>query len=546
MASRNLAWRLAAPALALVVAACAGKDRPAAASADAPRTGGTAVVAIHTDIDYANSLVTADKWAQEVNRFVLFLPLVQYGPGLDYEPRLAERWQLLGDTAAVFHLRPDVRWADGVPVRAADVVFTYRRAVDTLTAFPNAEYFTYWRGVEAPDSLTVVFHFLPHADPLAGLPFLPIMPAHLLDSIPPERMRQAAFNHRPVGDGPFRFVEYRANDRWVFEANPDFPEGLGGRPRLDRLVLRIIPEPTAEVTALLTGDVDLTTAAGARAYQDLADRPDIRRTARPTMQLAAIVWNGRRPALRDARVRLALAYAMDRQTLLDALRGGMGRLATGPIVPEHWAYARDLRPLPYAPDSARALLAAAGYQDHNGDGVLEDRAGRPLELTITIPASSSTNRNLAEMLQAQLGRVGVRLRVLAVDAGVFREDIESPERRFDAVPLVYGGDLRLSFRDQFHSASIGKPFQLASYANPVVDSVIDRAPLVTDRAEAAALWHRFQEVLLREQPWTFLWYAPELVMERSSLRGTDMDVRGTLVNVARWWLLPAGAETAER
>ena len=537
MASRNSLRPLAALAMVLALGACGSRDRSGEA-----RRGGTAVVAINVEPQSPNPLVTVDRWSGEINRFLLYLPLVQYGPKLDYQPRLASSWEMLGDTGVVFHLRRDVRWTDGRPTTSADVVFTYQRASDTATAFPNREYFTYFTGVDAPDPYTVRFHFKPHTDPLAGLPFLPILPRHLLEAVAPRDLDKADFNVHPVGNGPFVFVEHRANDRWVFRANPDFPRALGGRPLLDRLVLRVVPEPTAQLTALVTGEADVTTAAGAKAFKDMAGRADVQRIVRPQRQVAVIIWNGLRPALRDPRVRLALALALDRRTMLDALRGGFGALAVGPLLPGHWAYAADLQPLPYAPDSARKLLAAAGYADRNGDGVLEDRRGRPLEVSFKVPASSSMNRNLAEMVQAQLGRVGVRVRVESEDALVWRQDIESPERRFDAVPLGFDADFRPMFRDQFHSASLGRPFQWASYANPAVDSIIDRAPTTADQRQAAAMWHRFQEILRQDQPWTFLWYPPELVLARSELHGVDMDVRGALVNASAWWRAPAAAK----
>ncbi len=528
MASLRSATLLPAFVLVLALAACSGKDRAAA-----PREGGTAVVAIPTDLDYPNSLVTGDKWAQEVNRFVLFLPLMRYGPKMEYEPALAASWELLADTGAVFHLRHDVRWTDGQPTTAQDVVFTLQRALDQKTAFPNAEWFTWYTGVDAPDDYTVRVRFKPQDDPLAGLPLLPIMPKHLLDSIPPEQLRQASFNQHPIGNGPFRFVEHRQNDRWVFEANPGFPAALG-RPHLNRLVLRIMVEPTAQITALLTGEADMITAAGAPGWKQLANRPDIRRIQRQTRQISLIAWNGRRPGLRDPRVRLALSLAIDRRTILDALRGGLGQLAIGPITPSHWAFARDIQPVPYAPDSARKLLAEAGYTDRNGDGFVEDRAGRPLSIALKIPPTSF-NTNMVQMLQAQLGRVGVKVQADVEDVGLWRADITSPKRPFDGAPLTFETDPRLLFREQFHSGALDQPMQWAGYANPAVDSIIDTAPLTSDRQKATALWHRFQVILAKDQPWTFLYYFPDLVEVRNTLQGTDMDVRGTFVNVTRWW-----------
>ncbi|MBR9988770.1 MAG: hypothetical protein KFH98_03385 [Gemmatimonadetes bacterium] len=153
--------------LVLAVVACADRNQDGDTAADA-EYGGTVVIANNSDLTDLNPLVAGEKYSQEVNRYMLFLPLVRHAKDLSLEPALAERWDMLGDTGVVFHLRRDVRWHDGVPTTARDVVFTYQRAQDPETAFPNAEYFQSWTGVEAPDSFTVRFTFEPHMDPLAG------------------------------------------------------------------------------------------------------------------------------------------------------------------------------------------------------------------------------------------------------------------------------------------------------------------------------------------------------------------------------------------
>ncbi|HEX9107610.1 MAG TPA: ABC transporter substrate-binding protein [Longimicrobiales bacterium] len=542
MASLRSAGLLSILLPAFALAGCSAKDRPAQRG-DAPRDGGIAVVAINTELDYPNPLLTGDKWAQEVNRFLLFLPLLQYGPKLEYQPALASSWDMLADTGVVFHLRRDVKWTDGQPTNAQDVVFTLQRALDPKTGFPNAEWFQYYKGVDALNDSTVRVRFRPQDDPLAGLPLMPIVPRHLLDTVPVEKLRQAAFNQHPVGNGPFKLVEHKQNDRWVFDANPDYPAALG-RPHLSRIVLRIVPEATAQVTAILTGEADMITGAGAPGWKQLGGKPEIRRLERQTRGISIIAWNGRRPALRDPRVRLALSLAIDRRTILDALRGGLGELAIGPITPSHWAYDKDLQPLPYAPDSARALLAQAGWVDRNHDGIVEDARGRPLEITLKIPPTAF-NQNMAEMVRAQLQRVGVSVKQQVEDVQLWRADLEAKNRPFDGSPISFETDQRLQFREQFHSQARDKPMQWAGYANPAVDSIIDAAPLTSDRQKATALWRRFQEIMAREQPWTFMYYFPDLVEVRSVLHGTDMDVRGALVNVTKWWRAPANDKVAQ-
>lgn len=504
-----------------------------------PRYGGTVVVAGTSDLESANALVAGDVMTQEVNRYLLFLPLLAYDATLDYVPRLAESWRMLGDTAVVFRLRRDVRWHDGHTTTARDVAFTFRRLKDPETAFPNAAYFEHWTGVTVLDSFTVRFRFAPHADPLAGVAMVPIMPRHLLDSIAPSRMRQAAFNKQPVGNGPFRFVSQRTNEGWILEANEDFPGELGGRPYVDRFVWRVVPERQAQVVALVSGDADVILAPPADRFQELASEPGLRGIVRPSRKYTFIGWNGRRAPFGDARVRRALAMAVDRGEMLAALRDGRGELAVGPVDPHHWAYDTTLVPLPFDRAAAGALLAEAGFVDRDGDGATEGPDGTALAFDLAVPAGSDFSRNIAELVQSDLADVGVQVRIRTLDWNTLVADISGPERRFDAVVMGWEGDLRPNLRDLFHSAALDGPFQLASYADPEVDALLDSLAVITERDAAAPLWSRLQAILRRDQPWTFLYYYPDLALARDRVRGIRMDIRGALAGVAHWWLVDA-------
>jgi peptide/nickel transport system substrate-binding protein len=512
--------RMAALLLIVFFSACADREPK-------PVRGGTLVVAAPNDLDFANPLVSANRYTQEILRYMLFVPLLRHDEQLGFAPALASSWELLGDTGAVFHLRRDVRWHDGRPTTAHDVTFTLQRAMDPLTAFPNADYFTGWNPAVATDSYTVRVTFQAQPEPLAGLAFLTIAPRHLLDSIPPERLRQAAFNQNPVGNGPFRFVSQRSRDRWIFDANPQFPEALGGPPNLERFVWRFIPENAAQEAELRAGGVQVVLKPLAKQFDALRSQPGIQGIIRPSRLYAFIGWNGKRPPFSDARVRRALTLALDRKQILDALRGGHGELATGPVAPFHWAYDKSLPPLPFNRDSARALLAEAGF------------ATRPLRFELKIPASDDVNRDLAEMIRAQFAEVRVQMTVRQVDFGALLGDLTSPERNFDAALMGWESDFKLSMRDLFHSSAMNGPFQLASFSDPRVDSILDRTATITSREESLPLWRRFEQIMRESQPWSFLFYYPDLILLSDRVRGVRMDIRGVFVNVPEWWLAPA-------
>jgi peptide/nickel transport system substrate-binding protein len=536
---RGRSGRAACASLALVAALVGCSDRSLGEpGADTPVHGGTAVIAYGADLQFANSLVNTEVYTTEILQFALFMPLVRHDARLELEPYLARAWELRGDTGVVFQLRDDVYWHDGVRTTARDVAFTFERIKDPETGFPNAGFFDKWDAVEVIDSFTVAFRFQPHMDPLAGVPFTAIMPAHLLDTVPAAAMRRTAFNKQPVGNGPFRFVSQRLNDRWIFEANPDFPAELGGRPYLDRLVWRVIPENSAQLTALGAGTVDLILGPRSEQLARLDADPRVRAIANPSRMFFFIGWNTRSPHLADPRVRRALAHALDRRSVLDAARSGYGTLGVGPIAPFHWAFHRELQPLPHSLDSARTLLAQAGWSDRNGNGFLEDGNGTALAFSLSYLAGSAYHRDVAEMIRFQLEQAGVRMTSRPTEGATLMGDITGAERRFDAVLLSFSTDFRLDYRDNFHSRRIGTAQQLSSYANAEVDTLLDRAARALSREEARPLWYRFQEIMREEQPWTVLYYTPQLFAARERVKGMDMDIRGAFVNIARWWVDP--------
>jgi peptide/nickel transport system substrate-binding protein len=537
--TRRRLVRLRETSVALVLAGlagCGGTDRRDVAAADGPQRGGTVVIAGPNDLGGMNAFTASESYTQDLNLHALFLPLVSLDDKGDFQPALAESWDWQGDTSIVFHLRHDVRWHDGRPSTAKDVAFTFERVTDPAAAYPSASDFNRWKGVEVIDSFTVKATLEPHLDPLLSWAFLPIMPEHLLDSIPPDRMRNAEFNHHPVGDGPFRFVEYRANDRWVFESNADFPEALGGRPSIDRVIWRVIPDNVAQVTELLTAAVDLILIPRADDMDRLAGEPGIQTIIKPSGQYQFLGWNGRRKPLDDGRVRRAFALGINRPEILRVLRGGRGQLAAGPIGPFHWGYADSVAPLPWDTTESKRLLDEAGIVDLDGDGRRDRPDGRPLSVTLEVPAANAFGRDVAQMVQADLARVGIHLDIRTVEFATLIAHIGAPDKNFDAVFLAFDADYRNNVRDLFHTASIGGEYQLASYSNREVDAIIDSLDGATNREQAKPLLHRLQRIIRDDQPLTFLWYVPNLYAARDRVRNIEMDVRGAFINIGQWWL----------
>ena len=351
------------------------------------RYGGVAVVGSIGELtDGMNGHVSQLYSSTQHQNFVNQMTLVQYDGDLSPIPYLAESWEVSDDnTEITFHVRDDVYWHDGELTDAYDVAYTYERAIDPATGFPNSTFWTHYDqgpgGVEVVDSFTVKFRMRPHADFIDPWRTTTIMPRHLLEDVPSAELRQHPYGTVcPVGNGPFVFVQHRQDASWTFQASPAFPAGLGGRPFLDRLVYRIILEQTTLLTELLTENIRRPDRAPAGTR--------LRRSSTRTPWSSFAILNGstsswggtpvvpssptRGSDRRSRRVR-------NRQEIVDALLQGYGRVANGSVPPFHWAYNESVGAdaAAYDQDAARALLDEAGWIDRDGDGVRENAQGVP-------------------------------------------------------------------------------------------------------------------------------------------------------------------------
>jgi peptide/nickel transport system substrate-binding protein len=456
--------------------------------------GRTVLFASGADLQSINPLLTVHPLARQVQRYVLLTTLVRYDSTLAPQPYLARGWRWSdGGRRLTLALRRDVRWHDGRPTTARDVAWTLDAARDPATGYPRRGDLGDLVAVRAVDDSTVVLQFT--RPPSTGvlpdvLTDLAILPAHLLDTVPHARLREAEWNRRPVGNGPFRFVAHEPNRRWVFAANPDFPAALGGPPALDRLIVVIVDEPTTKLAALVAGELDFAGINPAHA-SFVRRHAGLAVTEYPLIFPNGVVCNTRRPPFDDPGVRLAAALAIDRQEIVDGYLFGFAAVADGPVPPDVPGYVPVPR-LPVSPDSARRLLGGR----------------HPRFELLTVGSGEAA---LEQMLQARLAAVGFEVSIRQLELSAFLDRVYGPRHDFTAAVMGVPGDLGLGF------------------LQPLGD--LTGIPVPADPAAA-------QRLFAEREPVVWLYHPRGVQGMSRRVLGARMDVRGELPTVATWRVQP--------
>jgi peptide/nickel transport system substrate-binding protein len=508
------------------------------------RYGGTVVIGGSEGLGDLNPITTTLFLSGQISEELLFMPILRRNQDLQPEPALAKSWEIDSDsTALTLHLRGDVFWSDGVRVTAHDVKFTYELGKSPELASTWTRYLPYYGEAEVVDSLTFRVRMRPHADFLEAW-VKPALPRHLLQDVPPAEMRKHHFSVEPVGNGPFIIVSRTAGEELILAANPSFPEDLGGRPYVDRIVYRFIPESSTRLTELLTGRVHFI-----EVEPQQLERIERSMTSRvisyPMASYSYIAWNTRRPLFQDARVRRALLMAIDRQGIIDGILYGRADLAGSPVAPLLWNHDPDAgRDLSHDPDQARRMLAQAGWMDRDRNGVVEDGSGAEFRFTLLTSRGRDVRADVVEKIASDLRKVGVVAVPRLLERTAANALTQGEARDFDALFSVRHGAVHaMPEPGTFHCANRAGILQVSGICDPELDHLMDVLPSVADRDAARVLWHRYQRRLAELQPHAFLDHPHGLVAVDAALRAVHPDARGPFVGAQKWWIRPEGRTT---
>jgi peptide/nickel transport system substrate-binding protein len=517
-------------ALAAVLGAVVACGAPA-------HTPDTAVMASGTDLESGNPLVTVHPLSRQLQRHALYVTLVRLDSLLQPVPYYAQRWSWSADRRTVtFELDSALRWHDGVPTTANDVAFTFAAAADSALGSPRRGDVGVVRTVQQLGPYAVQFTF---REPRATLPpilaELPLVPQHLLDSVPRARWRAHPFSTTPVGNGPFRFVSRTAGRQWRFARNAQFPASMGGPPLLQQVVVAVVDEAATKFAGLVSGELDVAGVSPSMAHLVRRDSSLVLITP-PALFSNVLAFNTTRAPFDDPRVRRALSMAIDRHRVIDAAVAGYGTPARSAIPPglpvtPHLPVDEDRAQRQRDIQRADSLLDAAGWTRASPGGVRQ-RAGTQLALTLLTVGSGEMA--IEQLVQADLAARGVAVTIRVMELATFLATVRRSDKRFDVALTGIPGDIALGHLSaMFASAQRGGALDYTGYHTAALDAALARAQSATaDLAPAA--WQVVDSLLTADMPVVWLYHARGVQGVARSLDGVQMDLRGELTSVSRW------------
>jgi len=439
----------------------------------------------------------------------------------DYKPTpdLASEWSTSPDGKVwTFTIREGMKWSDGEPLTANDIAYTYNRILET-EHWAYIQYLVGVQKVEAPDDTTLVITCdKPNAGMLAL--YIPILPEHVWKDVADDDLEN--YKNIPlVGSGPFVLDEVK-KDKWVkLVPNPDYPEELGGPPKLDEFWYIFSQNMDSMVQDFKAGNLEAIVDWPASYYEDLKSMAGTTVSKAPAIgfvELGFNCWDDKaskgNPLLLDVAIRQAMNYAIDKQSIVDTSMGGLAPAGTSLISPVQgiWHYqVPEDQQYTYDPEKAKQILEDAGYSDTDGDGVREDAKGNKLEFRFSAFNEYPEQQAAAKKIAAYCDDVGIKLKLDMMDEGAFSDEAYN-NANDDMFIWSWRGDIDPGFMLSTFTTEQILNWGDSNYSNPEYDQLYDDQAQAldpedpSDPTQRAEVVHDMQAILYRDSPYIILWY----------------------------------------
>lgn len=466
----------------------------------------------------------------------IFNSLLKYDKNLELTGELAQSWDVSADQRTItFHLKPNLKWADGEALTSEDVLFTWQVVTNDNTRTPYGADYKLVKKAEAPDAHTFrVSYAQPYAPALDSWSGLHILPKHLLKS---QDINNTPFSRNPVGSHYYQLDQWKKGERITLKRNPNATQGQAN---IDHLISRIIPDRAAQFLELMADNIDSMSLNAIQYARIFPARPDLNQKIALYKELGNsytyLGFNLKRKPFNDVRVRQAINYAIDKREIIDGVLLGLGEPVASPYKPgTRWSNPK-LKPYPYDTQKALALLKEAGFEDHDHDGIL-DRDGQPLSFEILTNQNKEREMS-AVLIQRRLKEIGIDVKIRVVEWATFiSRFIKTGD--FNVVLLGWGLGLEPDQFNIWHSSQQAPgQFNFIGYNNAEVDRLLEAGRLELNPDKRMKIYHQFAEILYEDSPIVYLYagYGLTAINKRVRGIGTPAPPAGIGHNAYEWYI----------
>jgi len=524
-----------------------------------PKHPDRVVVGIPEDVESFNPLYTLSVDAANIGD-LLYLSLVEFNwnskeGSLVPVPMLAKKWEWNKDsTSLTFYLRNDVEWTDGVKFTSDDVVFSFDVYSD-----PDVQsrlYGTFKNlfvdgkdhidikktfDVESPYEFTI--HFLPKSNPKLYDVVFPIIPRHIFSKIERKNIPTADANFHPVSDGPFVLDKWNKNQNIILKSNPK--SFLYNTNNIPELVFKIIPDYNGRLTQLEKGEIDLMELIRPDDLPDLKRYSDIKIASVKGREYDYVGWNNIDPAVYkknkkfvpnkffgDAKVRVALTYAINRNEILENYMLNNGTIASGPVSPIFKGVLDStISPYKYDVGQAKKLLAEDGWKDTDNNGII-DKNGVDFSFKLYIPSGNPLRSYTATVVKNNLKEVGIDAEIETIELGTFIDNLYN--RSMNAWIVAWYIPIPLELKTYWYSDISTTPLNFVSYKNNRVDQLLDYMEKKQTKDELKKIYFEFQKIIHRDEPVTFLYWKDDITGYNKAIRNIEINPLGVVHYCWNW------------
>jgi peptide/nickel transport system substrate-binding protein len=485
-----------------------------------PADGDIYVAASLGDASYLNPILSTDSASGSIN-VLIYNGLVKYDKDLKLTGDLAESWEVSADGLIItFHLRKNVKWHDGEPFSAEDVKFTYEKLIDPSVKTPYGADYLLVKKLEVLGPYTVRVSYKEPFAPALESWGMGIIPKHIFSS---GDFNTHPANRAPIGTGPFKFSEWKSDEKIVLDANPDYFEG---RPHINKYIYRIIPDDAVQFLELRKQSIDEMglTPDQWGAYPEFFKAYN--KFEYPSFRYYYLGFNLNKYPFSDIKFRQAIAYGINKKELIDGVLLGMGKTATGPFPPQSWANDPAVTDYEYDPAKAKELLSQLGLLKDN----------KPFEFTLMTNQGNKLRSLTAEIIQAQLKKIGVKVNIRIIEWSAFIHQFID-KRNFDAVILGWSLGKDPDQYTIWNSNQVKEgQYNFVGYKNPEVDRLLEKGRKTFELAERRKIYHAIHRLLHDDLAYVFLYYPEDLPVVHKRFIGPEVAPAGIGWNFFKWWV----------